>query len=190
MKELVEGYRKFLTSADRKRYADLCEGQKPHTLVIGCSDSRIIPEVIFSATPGDLFVLRNIGNLCFTGDPSVASAIEYAVGHLGVSRVVILSHGECGAVKAACHPEHLVEAGIRSWLGGESYSGASLEEAIKSWGVRQLERLEVFPVVKAAVDKGILKTSLLYFDLGTLRLDVYDGENWSAVIKDNIQVME
>lgn len=181
MNGLVEGYRKFLVNADRKRYAGLCGGQKPHTLVIGCSDSRIIPEEIFSAGPGELFVLRNVGNLCCTDDPSVASAIEYAVGHLGVSRVVILSHGDCGAVKAACHPEHLAETGIRSWLGGECYSGASLEEAIKSWGIRQLERLEAFPVVKEAVEKGILETSLLYFDLGALRLDRYDGASWIAV---------
>ncbi len=182
MNELVGGYRKFLVRADRKRYADLCGGQKPHTLVIGCSDSRIIPEEIFSAGPGELFVLRNVGNLCCTDDPSVASAIEYAVGHLGVASVVILSHGDCGAVKAACHPEHLVEPGIRSWLGGECYLGASLEDAIKSWGVRQLERLEVFPVVKEAVEKGILETSLLYFDLGTLRLDGFDGKIWTEIL--------
>lgn len=177
----MEGYRKFLESADRKRYEDLQEGQKPHTLVIGCSDSRIIPEEIFSAGPGELFVLRNVGNLCCTEDPSVASAIEYAVGHLGVSRAVILSHGDCGAVKAACHPEHLVEEGIRSWLGGECYSGLSLEEAVKSWGVRQLARLEVFPVVKEAMEKGILEASLLYFDIGTLRLDIYSGKSWTAI---------
>lgn len=182
MNELVDGYRKFLIRTDRKCYANLCRGQKPHTLVIGCSDSRIIPEEIFSAGPGELFVLRNVGNLCCTDDPSVASALEYAVGHLGVRRAVILSHGDCGAVKAVCHPEHLVETGIRSWLGGECYSGASLEEAIKSWGVRQLERLEVFPVVKGAVERGVLETSLFYFDLGTLRLDRYDGVSWIAVL--------
>jgi len=182
LKDLIDGYQKFLLRADRSRYADLCGGQKPHTLVIGCSDSRIIPEEIFTAGPGELFVLRNVGNLCCTDDPSVASAIEYAVGHLGVSRAVILSHGDCGAVKAACHPEHLFERGIRSWLEKECYSGASLEEAIKSWGIRQLERLEVFPVVKEAVEKGKLKTSLLYFDLGTLRLDRYDGADWIVVL--------
>lgn len=182
MSGLVEGYEKFLERADRKRYADLCKGQKPHSLIIGCSDSRIIPEEIFSAGPGELFILRNVGNLCCTDDPSVASAIEYAVGHLGVNRVVILSHGDCGAVKAACHPEHLAEDGIRSWLGRESYAGASLEEAIKSWGVRQLERLETFPIVKEAVEKGTLETLLLYFDLCTLHLERYEGKLWVEFI--------
>ncbi|MDO9507977.1 MAG: carbonic anhydrase [Thermovirgaceae bacterium] len=190
MKNLIDGYQQFLASADRSRYAELCGGQKPHTLVIGCSDSRVIPEDIFSAGPGELFVLRNVGNLCCTDNPSVASAIEYGVGHLGVSRAVILAHGDCGAVKAACHLEHLQEKGIRSWLEEECYNGGSLEEAIKSWGLRQLKRLEDFPVVKEAVEKGVLETSLLYFDLGTLRLDRYDGESWTAVLQEKIPVME
>ncbi len=178
MERLKEGYRRFLSRADRGLYESLCGGQKPHTLVIGCSDSRVIPEEILSAGPGELFVLRNVGNLCCTENPAVASAIEYAVGHLGVSRAVILAHGDCGAVKAVCHPEHLEEKGIISWLGGESYFGGTLEEAIKSWGVRQLEKLREFPVVKEAVSKGRLQTQLLFFDLESLRMDIYVGDEW------------
>ncbi len=178
MERLKEGYRRFLSRADRRLYESLCGGQKPHTLVIGCSDSRVIPEEIFSVGPGELFVLRNVGNLCCTDNPAVAAAIEYAVGHLGVSRAMILTHGDCGAVKAACHPEHLEEKGILAWLGGESYSGDSLEEAIKKWGVRQLERLSEFPIVKEAVSRGRLQTQLLFFDLESLRMDIYVGDEW------------
>lgn len=178
MDNLIKGYRLFLENADRGLYRELCNGQKPHTLVIGCSDSRIIPEEIFSAGPGELFVLRNVGNLCCTDNASVAAAIEYAVGHLAVRRAIILAHADCGAVKATCHPDHQEEDGIRSWLDGECYEGPSLEEAIKSWGLRQLERLNEFTVVKEASERGLLATSLLYFDLASLRLDLYENGNW------------
>jgi len=177
---LINGYRQFLNNADRGLYRDLCNGQHPHTLVIGCSDSRIIPEEIFSVGPGELFVLRNIGNLCCTEEPSVASAIDYAINHLHVKRIVILSHGDCGAVKASLHPEHLEENSIKRWLGAESCNGSSLEEAIKSWGIRQLQRLDSFPSVADAVKSGKLETILLYFDLASLRIDRYNGTGWMA----------
>jgi len=70
------------------------------------------------------------------------------------------------------------EKGILAWLGGESYSGDSLEEAIKKWGVRQLERLSEFPIVKEAVSRGRLQTQLLFFDLESLRMDIYVGDEW------------
>ena len=76
MEKLVNGYRKFLKSADRELYGRLSKGQAPHTLVVSCSDSRIVPEEIFSAKPGELFVLRNVGNVCRLDDPSVACAVE------------------------------------------------------------------------------------------------------------------
>ena len=99
MEKLYEGYREFRKTADRDLYGRLSKGQAPHTLVVSCSDSRIIPEAIFSAKPGDLFVLRNVGNVCRLDDPSVACAVEYAVNHLKVRSIVVLAHSDCGAVK-------------------------------------------------------------------------------------------
>lgn len=177
MNRLFEGYRKFLSHADLENYASLAKGQSPHTLVISCSDSRIIPEEIFEAKAGELFVLRNVGNLCRTDERSVNSAVEYAVGHLHVSNAVIVSHADCGAVKASREPKHL-EKEIRVWLGEETFKGETMEDAVKFWGVRQLERLNSLGVVKEAVSKGDLKTGLVYFDLETLRLDRFDGKAW------------
>lgn len=184
--KLFDGYRNFLSCADREHYATLTQGQSPHSLVIGCSDSRIIPEEIFAAKAGELFVLRNVGNLCRTDDLAITSAIEYAVAHLHVPNIVILSHADCGAVKASRNPEQLDED-LRRWLEEESFTGESVEQAIKLWGLRQLERLNSLPVVREAVDAGSLETSLVYFDLQTLRLDSFNGQGWFPVVSNRTE---
>ena len=181
MQKLTEGYHHFLDGADRNRYRDLARGQAPHSLVIGCSDSRIIPEAIFGAGPGELFVLRNVGNLCRVDDPAVTSAVAYAVGHLKVRNAVILAHGDCGAVKARSHLEAIDEEPIRAWLCEEGRCDGCLEEAIKAWGRCQLERLESLPLVEEARSRGDLTTGLFYFDLETLRLDRYNDGLWQEV---------
>ncbi|HOI82301.1 MAG TPA: carbonic anhydrase [Synergistales bacterium] len=180
LEDLAKGYRTFLSRADRDLYSRLCSGQSPHTLVIGCSDSRVVPEEIFSAKPGDLFVLRNVGNLCCIDNPSVASAIEYAVEHLHVGRILVLSHSDCGAVMAARDPAHL-DGAIRTWLCNEECNGAQLEDAIKSWGICQLERVKSHPLVKKACEDGRLDLTLAFFDLASLRLELYSDEGWHAV---------
>jgi carbonic anhydrase len=92
-----------------ERFRELAQGQTPDALLITCSDSRIVPELLASTDPGDLFVLRNVGNLVppataagdSTGDLSEASAIEYSILGLSVRHVVVCGHSECGAMKAA-----------------------------------------------------------------------------------------
>ncbi len=81
---------------------DLVEGQSPYAVVITCSDSRVIPEAIFDANTGDLFVIRTAGNTI--GDEAMGS-IEYAIEHLGTPLVLILGHTQCGAINAAIHGE-------------------------------------------------------------------------------------
>jgi carbonic anhydrase len=92
MKNLVEGLKQFERST---------VGQKPHALLITCSDSRVLPEMLMQADPGDLFVSRNAGNLVPPSDaPSgEAATIEYAVTALGVTDIIICGHYRCGAVK-------------------------------------------------------------------------------------------
>ena len=92
-----------------ERFRDLAQGQAPDVLFVTCSDSRIVPDLLASTDPGDLFVMRNVGNLvppatvegASTGDLSEASAIEYAVLVLKVRNVVVCGHSQCGAMKAA-----------------------------------------------------------------------------------------
>lgn len=102
--ELKRGNKRFVEddvehiNQDEKRRKKLADGQKPHTIVLSCSDSRVAPEILFDQGLGDLFVIRTAGNT--VGSDAVAS-IEYAVEHLGSKLLVVMGHESCGAVKAA-----------------------------------------------------------------------------------------
>src|SRR6201987_5541417 len=106
---LIEGYRMFRASrlpAEQSRYRDLAErGQSPEIMVIGCCDSRVSPEVIFDAKPGELFVVRNVANLVPPYEPDghahgVSAALEFGVAGLQIRHIVVLGHAQCGGVKA------------------------------------------------------------------------------------------
>ena len=117
---LKEGNGRFVTGTlsnkdsyieDRKK---LCEGQHPFAVVLCCSDSRVAPEIIFDQKLGDLFVIRNAGNIV---DEEVLGSIEYAVEHLKTPLVVVMGHTSCGAVTAACQggdlPGHILDIAKR-----------------------------------------------------------------------------
>jgi len=117
-RHLVEGYEAFLSSRfprEQQRFRELAlKGQRPKTLVIGCCDSRVAPEAIFDAEPGELFVLRNVANLVPPYQPDghyhgASAALEYAVMALEVQHIVVLGHAQCGGVRAfaenAAHPD-------------------------------------------------------------------------------------
>lgn len=108
-KHLTDGYETFLSGrfrAEQQRFHDLAEqGQRPKTMVIGCCDSRVAPEAIFDAGPGELFVIRNVGNLAPPYAPDnhyhgTSAALEYAVMALEVQHIVVLGHAQCGGVQA------------------------------------------------------------------------------------------
>ncbi|MGI9168879.1 MAG: carbonic anhydrase [Caulobacteraceae bacterium] len=109
MDPLIEGYRRFRAQAwpaDRARYEALAaKGQRPAALVVACSDSRVDPQTVFGAGPGEMFVVRNIAGLVPPCQPDGAyhgtsAALEYGVRVLGVSRLIVLGHAQCGGVKA------------------------------------------------------------------------------------------
>ncbi|MEW6329240.1 MAG: carbonic anhydrase [Candidatus Micrarchaeota archaeon] len=97
---LIYGNACFLKSADRKKLAELAQGQHPSTIVLTCSDSRVAPELILNCGLGEIFVVRVAGNVAV--DPDVLASIEYAAEHLGASLLLVLGHTNCGAVKATC----------------------------------------------------------------------------------------
>src|SRR5271170_1338453 len=112
MRKLIEGivdFRERLLPQYADKFRELARGQSPNTLFITCSDSRVVPDLLASTDPGDLFVMRNVGNLVppstvdgdSTGDLSEASAIEYSVLVLNVRTIVVCGHSQCGAMKAA-----------------------------------------------------------------------------------------
>ena len=107
LQRLLDGNRRFvkgeLAHPGRKPedFAPLAAGQHPVAVIVGCSDSRVPPEVLFDQGIGDLFVVRVAGNVVEGAGPSVKGSIEYAVAELNVSLIVVLGHSQCGAVKAA-----------------------------------------------------------------------------------------
>lgn len=109
VQKLVEGNKRFYSSKqiypnqDLQRREELTKGQKPFAVIIGCSDSRVSPEVIFDQGLGDLFVVRVAGNIV---DAVSLGSIEYAAGHLGTRLIMVLGHSKCGAVTATVQGGH------------------------------------------------------------------------------------
>ena len=109
LKILMDGNKRYISSRSthphqtHERRVELKKGQNPFAVILGCSDSRVPPEVIFDQGLGDLFVVRVAGNI--TGK-NVSASIEYAVAHLGTSLVVVLGHSDCGAIKSCASNTH------------------------------------------------------------------------------------
>src|SRR5262245_25185279 len=121
MRKLIRGiveFREQQLPQYKAKFQELAHHQTPDALFVTCSDSRVVPDLLVSTNPGDLFVMRNVGNLIppatvdgvSTGDLSEASAIEYAVLVLKVRDIVICGHSECGAMKAALTRNPLPQA--------------------------------------------------------------------------------
>jgi carbonic anhydrase len=108
MDKLFDGYRRFrdeVWPVERDRYESLSKGQSPHTLVVACSDSRVDPQTIFGAAPGELFVVRNVAALVPPYEPDAgyhgtSAALEFGVRVLRVAKVVVVGHAQCGGVRA------------------------------------------------------------------------------------------
>src|SRR5215207_11189926 len=123
---LTQGYRAFLDDRlprERGRYETLAEGQAPEIMLIGCCDSRVSPEVIFDARPGELFVVRNVANLVPPYSPDgtyhgVSAALEFGVGALRVKHIVVLGHARCGGVRAFAEDSAPLSPGdfIGKWM--------------------------------------------------------------------------
>src|SRR4051812_42388731 len=125
--QLIDGYRAFLYARlrlEQDRYRDLAKaGQSPQVMLIGCADSRVSPEVIFDARPGEVFVVRNVANIVPPYAPDaqahgVSAALEYAVAVLKVKHIVVLGHAQCGGVKAFVDQAAPLSAGdfIGKWM--------------------------------------------------------------------------
>jgi carbonic anhydrase len=193
---LVHGVERFRQK--RLRYGPLfgrlAQGQKPHTLLITCSDSRINPSLITSTDPGELFIVRNIGNIVpHAHSPmaaSVSSAIEYGVEVLGVTDVIVCGHSGCGAMKALLgHDKTDGLPGVQRWLEeGQSTlallrAGATAEEAAKCHAQVQLRNALSYPVLRRSHEAGRVRLHAWFYDVGHSELHEWDeaSEGWSLV---------
>lgn len=173
--------------------ADLAERQDPDVLFLTCADSRIVPNLITGSGPGDLFTVRNVGNLVPpSGDDSVRASVELAVEALGVRSIVVCGHSGCGAMKALLEgttdPGSALgrwlragRASLHAWRSGHpvgrraAAAGASDADALAKVNVAvQLERLEALPVVRDAVLAGRLQVAGLFYDVGAGRVELLD----------------
>jgi carbonic anhydrase len=182
---LIEGYRRFRADvwpAERARYEALAHwGQSPEALVIACSDSRVDPQTIFGAVPGELFVVRNVAALVprYSPDPGhhgTSAALEFGIRVLKIPRLVVLGHGQCGGVKAMAYgPPPQARDFIASWveIGAPALdaAGDKLEgrlERIEAEVVRlSLANLMTFPWIAEAVEAGRLTLQGYWFDVHT-----------------------
>jgi carbonic anhydrase len=188
--ELAAGYRRFRTErwpAARAEYEALAHGQKPHTLIVACSDSRTDPALVFDAAPGELFVVRNVANLVPPYQPDgqlhgVSAALEFGVRVLEVSRIVVMGHAYCGGVNAMLHgaPESCRDF-VAPWVAQatpvvrlicESFPEEDAERLAEETVVRlSIENLRTFPWIAEREAAGKLTLSGLHFGIadGVLR---------------------
>ncbi|MEQ8601671.1 MAG: carbonic anhydrase [Marivibrio sp.] len=200
---LLRGYRDFKAgrfTLQREAYRSLAErGQAPDVLVIACCDSRAAPETIFSAAPGEIFVVRNVANLAPPYRPdgefhSTSAALEFAVQSLRVKHVLVLGHGRCGGVKAALDPAASpLSPGdfIGKWLellgpaAAEIRTRTDLSEAERQTELERLsvrasiENLRTFPCVSELEARGRLTLHGAWFDIADGDLWVFDRETES-----------
>ena len=193
MKKLIQGiidFRKGLTQEKRDLFAQLAIRQKPDVLFIGCSDSRVVPNLFASTDPGDLFVIRNVGNLIppvsdSEQDNSVFAAIEFSIMSLQVSDIVICGHSECGAMQALAQGiDHCPCPHVRFWLKhaadslGKFREGLTLDPSLSEYNqisqvnvLQQIEHLKTHPIIRECLEKNKLRIHGWWFDIG--RSDVY-----------------
>ncbi len=197
MRRLIEGYQHFahdLFPERRDHFKLLSDRQSPRWLFITCSDSRVVPDLILSTEPGDLFIIRNAGNIVPPEGPEtyggVSATIEYAIEVLDVRHVILCGHSDCGALKAALDHvalEKLPKAKL--WLSHVDDAfhfkqpvnpadgpQAELASLIRGNVVAQLVNLRTQPAVINALHQNRIQVHGWYYDILSGRVERYDDE--------------
>ncbi|MET9775333.1 carbonic anhydrase [Streptomyces sp. NPDC006367] len=184
MQDLTEGVARFRSDvfpAKARLFAHLATHHAPHTLFIGCSDARVVPELITGAEPGDLFVVRTAGNLVpahAPGADGVAASIEYAVAALGVKDIVVCGHSACGAMTALAEGHDLGGTpAVADWLRLASASVArasangDVPALVRQNVLAQLANLATHPSVAKALAEGTVALHGWVYDIPTGRVE-------------------
>lgn len=160
MEKIIEGVKRFHASRDVDFYKQLASGQSPRALFITCCDSRIVPHVFTSSEPGDLFMLRVVGNIVPVyqkPEGAVYTAIDYALRVLRVPQIIVCGHADCGAFQG---------------------DNAVSKENV----VTQLANLETYPIVSERLKQNDLSIHGLWFDIGEAQVYRYDGANFVLIV--------
>jgi len=194
MMKLVQGileFRKLHLSNYRDRFSHLAMGQKPDSLFITCSDSRVVPNLFTSTHPGHLFVVRNAGNIVPPHEvlSSERASIEFAVSQLPIEKIIVCGHSNCGAMQALMEGKEKLPQSLNYWLsfGQDPRSCESVERLAKENVLKQIEHLKTYPIIKEKMDQGLLKLWGWYFDVGTGDVFAYEEEVQSFLLIDSIE---
>lgn len=200
LEEYAEGNKLFKTyfKKNKESLLELVKGQKPKALFIGCSDSRVIPDLMLQTNPGDLFVLRNVGNFVPPYKPdddfhATATGIEYAVSVLKVQEIIICGHTHCGACRhlyetvdddSLIHTKKWLELGKSSKASAILSLGnnAPLEDLLrlteKLSVIKQIENLLTYPTVKKRFEESDLYIHGWIYDIETGTIEYYNAETY------------
>ena len=196
MEKVLKGlvsFQKEVFAKNKKLFASLSKQQKPSVLFITCSDSRIDPSLLTQTDPGDIFIIRNAGNLIPTYGAAMGGStatIEYGVSVLQVKDIIVCGHTDCGAMKGLLHPEKLQELpAVKAWLQhaettvrivkdhcgnlkGEELFAAAIRENV----LVQLDHLRTHPSVATRLRRRDLRLHGWVYSIGTGEVWVYDSE--------------
>ena len=195
--QLIDGYRAFLIGRlrhEQDRYRDLAKsGQSPRIMVIGCCDSRVSPEVIFDARPGELFVVRNVANIVPPYAPDqqahgVSAALEFGIAALKIRHIVVLGHAQCGGVKAYVEDAEPLSPGdfIGNWMKlmapaadkvgpRNTLSPADYLTRLEQANVvNSLDNLMTFPRLRKLIERSEVAVHGAYFGVSNGQLSVLD----------------
>ncbi|MCM2276826.1 MAG: carbonic anhydrase [Oligoflexia bacterium] len=209
MKKLIQGiveFRRNVQKGYREAFGRLATGQSPDTLFVACSDSRVVPNLFASTNPGDLFVLRNVGNLIppcgehgvSTGDEAEAAALEFSVLDLRIKDIIVCGHSECGAMRALLDDRSKIatpnlrswlrhgDPAVESWRGGQALDQALTEvNALSQLNVlQQMEHVKSYPLVRERVSAGTLGIHGWWFDIAHADVYAYEQEQGRFVVID------
>lgn len=210
MEEIIRGVERFrreVFPAERGLFAQLAHGQSPKALMITCADSRIDPNQITQSRAGDLFLVRNAGNIIppfHVTQGAEAASVEYAMEVLNISHIIVCGHTDCGAIKALANPKGLdALRSVKAWLDhaggalsnarerhahleGDDFVRALVEENV----LAQIENLKTHPSVAARLDKGTVEIHAWKYDIGNGEVLCHDGQcgRFMAIAGDGVSI--
>ena len=205
MKDIIDGFLKFQLNAFPERaglFKNLANQQSPRALFISCSDSRLVPELVTQREPGDLFVIRNAGNIVPPYGPEpggVSASVEYAVAALQVSDIVICGHSDCGAMTAIATCKCLDHMpAVAGWLRYADSARvvnearkhkdphSSVEAMVRENVIAQLANIRTHPSVRLALEEGRVALHGWVYDIKSGRMDAFDSNTGKfAPLVDN-----
>ena len=198
LEPIFDGVRRFQREAFPRRrslFTELAGGQHPEVLLVTCSDSRIDPSLVTQTEPGDLFIVRNAGNIvppASDGPGGESATIEYGVQALGVKHIVVCGHTKCGAMAALRDPASA--EGLPNVVGWLEHGkpaldkkatladgGDDLSNTVAANVLAQIDHLKTHPAVRDAVDRGDLSLHGWVYDIEHGELHVYDGDRFQPL---------